>query len=64
MLPSGGGTDSPLGKVIKTKLVEMNKITKDHVHLPVVSYAYERVVDPSPASTKQCRNEDITFDNN
>jgi hypothetical protein len=29
-----------------------------------VSCACDRVVDPSAASRKQCRNKNITFDNN
>jgi hypothetical protein len=64
MLPSGGEDRLATGQSYKTRPMETNKITKDHVHLPVVSYAYERVVDPSPASIKQCRNKYITCDNN
>jgi hypothetical protein len=64
MLPSGGGDKLVTRKSHKSRPVETNKITKDHVHLLVVPCACERVVDPNPAGTKQCRNKDITFDNN
>jgi hypothetical protein len=64
MLPSGSGDRLATRKSHKTRPVQTNKITKDHVHLPVVSCACERVVDPSPANRKQCRNENITFNNN
>jgi hypothetical protein len=64
MLPSGGGDRLATRQSHKTRPVETNKITKDHVHLHVVSCACERVVDLSPASRKQCRNKNITFDNN
>jgi hypothetical protein len=45
MLPSGGGDRLATRQSHKTKPVEMNKTTKDHVHLPVVSCTSERVVD-------------------
>jgi hypothetical protein len=61
MLPSGGGDRLATRQSHKTRPVEMNKIIKDHVHLPVVSCACERVIDPSPASRKQCRNKTMSL---
>jgi hypothetical protein len=44
LLPSAGRDRLVTRQSHKTRPVQTDKITKDHVHLPVVSYACERVI--------------------